>query len=127
MKRNLLFLLFVSFAVAFSCDDEEKEQNRCVDVLCTEEFRTIAVKLKDHLGDPIALDSMKVFREQDGRDITMNPLVDDFMLKELQDKKVTIWFKGFVGGKVVASAKFVVSADCCHVILVEGDTNLTIK
>ncbi len=144
MKRNVLFLLLVSFLFAFSCDDDKKQENEkdCSNVPCTKELRTITVNLKDASENPIALDSIKVVREEDGKDITIKsndfewglqqkagsyPLVSDSMQEELKHKKVEVRFKGFLAGKTVADAKFVVGADCCHVWLLEGDNTLIIE
>jgi len=44
-----------------------------------------------------------------------------------RDINRTLVFKGYINEEEVASAEYVVTADCCHISLVSGNTDIIIE
>ncbi len=131
MQRYFLSFLLLA-ALILDCDREKKPD--CTNVACTQEFRIITILIK-HIPDSSAfiLSTYKVLRVTDNKDITHSnnsifenlgyyPLVDDTDRDMLRNSDVEIEFQGYVGDTLVIKKRFVVTADCCHVSLVSGDS-----
>ncbi|MEN8124513.1 MAG: hypothetical protein ABFR32_05225 [Bacteroidota bacterium] len=136
MKKVIYFFLLVSFA---GCDNDQPD---CSNIACTEIFKTIMVSIKDADENPVALDKFIVFDMNTGRDITREvspaeyelmiqngtyPLFGDEQLSNYINSKTTVNFKGFDDDKVIVNSVFTVGADCCHVLLYEGETEIIIN
>ena len=138
MKNTVYIILFLFL---LSCNTDDDDNSKCSDIACTEQFVTITVSLKDDVNNPVALDSIKITISANGTDITREipdiewqlfrqngiyPLFGDEHAKNYQNMELEINFKGFINDLEVVNANFIVGADCCHVILVSGNTNLLI-
>lgn len=137
LVNSIKITVVLSTIILFiSCNDN----NICKDTLCTEEFRTILVSVKDQDENPVALNSFKVINIQNNGDMTVTlsaselemaqqsgkyPLVNDLSLKINKERKVL--FKGYINNKEVISSTYTVSTDCCHIGLISGDLNLTLN
>lgn len=103
-------------------------------VMCTEEFISLIIYVKDKSGNPFLLDSicstwgdsiliagrvdesyMEFYQTGEGR----YPIVDDTSFSYFIDKIETIEFKGFKNDKQVVSGQMKVTADRCHIRSVE--------
>lgn len=138
--KTIVYLIFSLFLFGcISANDDNK--SKCENIACTEEFLTILVNIKDDLTNPVALDGIKVIISENGNDITREvtniewqlfrqngtyPLFGDEYAKDYQNMELEINFKGFINDLEVVNANFIVGADCCHVILISGNTNLII-
>ena len=124
-----LFILFLS------CSEKDKECSG----ICSEEYRTIVVEIKDSEGEPVILDDYKVVEVSIGRDLTTRqddavsirgrgfyPLFTDLYAQEFRQQQIQIKFTGFIDGVEVVSEVYTVGADCCHVYYVAGDLELEI-
>ena len=112
------------------CDKKDK------DVICTCDFRSVALTLKHPDGQPVLLDSVKVFWKKENRFLEHNfsdevlrlmgiyIIVDDGMQKELLNKNEAMHFTGYLNSKIVCEQDILVSADCCHVYY-SGEEPLT--
>lgn len=122
----LVPLLFIE------CDGDNKIN--CGFALCTEEFRSIVVSIK-HESDSSAfiLTDYNVIRVSDGKDLTIDdinltdnngyyPIVNDLKLDLFKFNNVEVEFKGFFYNAIVIQERFIVTADCCHISLVDGTT-----
>ena len=131
MQRSI-FGFFLLAVFIGSCDRDNKSD--CTNIFCTQEFRIITILIK-HAADSSAfvLTDYKVFRVSDNKDIThLNniiqensgyyPLVDDSDIKLLRNINLEIEFQGYVGNNIIIKKRFVVTADCCHVALVSGES-----
>jgi len=134
--KKLIHLLFL--LCCFSCT---KNNSDCFNTPCTEEFRTIVVNIKNENGAPIALNSFEVLIVKTKIDITRKvnenefemmqesgtyPLFGDEYSRDYQNDEVRINFKGFIHNQEIVNADFTVGADCCHVNLIEGTTEIII-
>jgi hypothetical protein len=99
------------------------------------------VTITDSDDQPVALDDYMVTEVATGKDITIEPtdyqweqfrengsypLFSDRYSQEYQNQEVEIRFIGYVDGEEVVRADYTVGADCCHILLVEGDTSIQI-
>lgn len=113
----------------------------CADALCTKELRTIALSILDQNGNPIALDSFKVTNVENDKDMTQEftksdfewmqlngsyPIFGDQYANEYRNLKLDLNFKGYIGDREVVNENYTVSADCCHVFKIAGNTDLVI-
>ena len=134
---GLLIVLLVS-----NCNDSDVEDEPdCADIACTQEYRTITVNVKDREGNAVALDRFSVVILPNETDITADwsdneielmakngvyPLFSDKYSNTYRNKQIEISFKGYLDDKQVLDANYTVGADCCHVFLVDGETNLIV-
>jgi hypothetical protein len=135
MKRATL-IFFLSLFL-FSCE-KEPDFTDCGSINCTLEFRSIVVSLKHASdGSPYRLSDYKVIRTSDNKDITpasdsyardngYYPVANDLMTESFKFKNVEVEFKGYLNGALVIEKKFVITADCCHISLVEGETSFVL-
>lgn len=118
---------------------KENEREECAMVACTEIYVTLTVSVKNDSGDNVALDSFEVVDTKTGENLTVNyndseyqyykeqglyPIFSDKYQKQYQNSETTISFKGYISNKVVVDQDFVVGADCCHVNLISGPTEI---
>ncbi len=133
MKHTLLFLVGLFFII--SCDEENESKKCPEDILCTMEFRTLTITVKDTHDELVALDSYKVIQVSDNKDITpsneLNSLqngyytmVTDGSLKKGETQEIL--FLGYVNNQEIIRSTYTVAHDCCHVSLVSGDTNIVV-
>ena len=124
-----------------TCNNNQDEKNDCSEVICTMEFRSISVSLKDKSEMPVSLDRFKVTATETGKDMTRDvndlnwelirqtgnyPIFGDEFSKEYQNKEVEILFEGFIGNDRIANLTFLVGADCCHVQLIDGQLEVVL-
>jgi hypothetical protein len=131
--RKILVTASVLFSLLFiECDDDNRFS--CDFAICTMEFRSIVVSLK-HENDSTAfvLTDYKVIRISDNKDITISddnltdnngyyPITNDTKVDLFKFKNVEVEFTGYFNRAIVIQKRFTVTADCCHISLVEGDT-----
>jgi hypothetical protein len=102
------------------------------------EYRMIMVSVKRSSDNsPVVLSDFKVFRVSDNKDITKTdnnltdnlgyyPLVNDSDTDWLRNKNVEIEFQGYLNNSLQITRRFIVTADCCHVSLVSGESTVFI-
>ncbi|MGB5244444.1 MAG: hypothetical protein WBN28_06905 [Lutimonas sp.] len=137
---KIYFTLFMVFMIV-TCNNNQEIKNDCSDAICTMEFRSISVSLKDQSGMPISLDRFKVTATDTGKDLTRDvndlnwelirqtgtyPIFGDEFSKEYQNKEVEILFEGFIGNDRKTNLTFLVGADCCHVQLIDGQLEVVL-
>ena len=136
------FLIIVSLfivTIPISCNNDDDSNSDCENMVCTFEFRTIVISIKDQNQNAVALDSFKVINIENNDDMTIllsasgfemaqqfgqYPLLDDGSLEVNQELEVQ--FKGFINNQEVISSNYTVSTDCCHINLVSGTLELTL-
>tara|TARA_R110002049_G_scaffold117658_1_gene271237 strand:+ start:666 stop:1094 length:429 start_codon:yes stop_codon:yes gene_type:complete len=137
-----LFVGLLTVLLALNCSDNGTDDKpNCLDTICTEEYRTITISVKDKDGVAMALDNFMVVDLSNGDDITLDassseyewmtengiyPLFSDKYVSKYRNKKLEINFQGYVGDKLLVDSDYTVGADCCHVTLIEGETNIVI-
>ncbi len=137
MQKIIVASLCLSCIVIQSCDNKN---GNCTDP-CTEIFATITVSVKDTAGAAVALDSFQVYAPEIDEDLTRKledyeletarkdgiyPLFDDLQVSRFQNDSLKVVFKGFLDGKDAIKAPYDVGADCCHVRLFSGDTDIVL-
>jgi hypothetical protein len=131
-----LVLVFLCFT---GC--ENNDTSDCANKACTEVFKTIVVTIKDSENNPVVLDSFKVTNLENGGDLTREldnvefetmsengvyPLFGDEYAGDFSNSEVEINFKGYIDNQEIINSDYMVGADCCHVILISGDPEISI-
>ncbi|WP_046746166.1 hypothetical protein [Kordia zhangzhouensis] len=142
IKSLRLFLIITSLfiiTIPISCNNDDDSNSDCGNVVCTLEFRTIVISIKDQNQNPVALDSFEVINIENNDDMTIllstsefemaqqfgqYPLLNDTSLEVNQEREIQ--FKGFINNQEVISSIYTVSTDCCHISLVSGTLELTL-
>ena len=134
MKTYSLLISSLIILTTFSC---ETGTNCAQNQVCTEEFRTVSVKIIDQNQNPVELDSSYVTREVDSKTYRFPtddwPLegfyivLTDLEMDEVDKKGSTFILSGFEGGQEVVHEEYVIGHDCCHIELLAGNTELTIN
>lgn len=137
------FIVTALFIFAASCSntDDTIFQECSTPIACTQNFVIISVTVKDASGVAIPLDSFKVVDTKTGEDITLventadfetytkdgfYPIFSDAYRLDYQNKTTTIAFTGYQSDNEVVRETFEVGADCCHVLLISGNTDIVI-
>ena len=134
IKSKLIVLSSVLFAfLLFECDDDNR--TNCKFAVCTEEFRSIVFSIK-HASDNTAfvLTNYKVTRLSDNTDITITDdnltdnngyylITNDLKLDLFKFKNTEVEFKGYLNNDLVIQKRLTITSDCCHISLVEGETD----
>jgi hypothetical protein len=135
MQRYFVLSLILLAVLVLECESESDSSNEvdCTTALCTMEFRTITVLIKHKTDSTFyKLTDFKVNRVSDNKDITVNhnniseysgsyPVVNDTKKDLFRNSKVEVEFTGYFNDSIVIQKRFIVTADCCHISLVEGD------
>ncbi|MCM4152845.1 hypothetical protein DHD05_14710 [Arenibacter sp. N53] len=137
------FVGLITLLIILNCNNKSEDDTLdCINVACTEEYRTITISVKDQEGNVVVLNEFKVVVLPKGADITPDtssgdyewmiingvyPLFSDKYSMEYRDKKIEINFKGYVEDRLVVDSDYTVGADCCHVLLFEGETDVVIN
>ena len=135
-------LILFSFSIVASCNDkDENTLQDCTMVSCTQNFVTLTVSAKDASGAAILLDSYEVIDVDSGKNLTddfndeenqylkeqgLYPILSDANRVKYQNSTATLTFKGYISNEEVINEEFVVGADCCHVSLISGNTEIII-
>lgn len=138
MKNFNLSILFV--ILLFQSCMKGEDVDGC-NGICTEEFRTITIEIKDAEGNPVALDSFSVINTGNGNELGTSinnpefdyfrengtyPIFSDLYSQEFRQREITINFKGFIDETEVINENYEVGADCCHVYYISGERELQI-
>lgn len=141
---RILPVLFVIVPFLVGCSDDDTngiERGDCNEVVCTLQFVTLNVEITDASGVVIPLDAFEVTIKETGEDITREvsgpelevmrqngtyPLFSDEFADRYENQTELINFKGFIEGNEVVNSNYKVGADCCHVLLIDGDPNIIV-
>lgn len=129
MKSQInLFLIFLSLALVSCCKEETSECRD--DLVCTEIFVSIGVKVKNTNNQDVTL--LKTTTEIQGTNIILtktdlNPfygsytILDDLSKSDLKKSGSIVTFKGYDSkNKLVFSEIYTIGHDCCHVVKLNG-------
>jgi hypothetical protein len=136
IRKILIPLIILMPFFLFECDDDTVMN--CESAICTEEYRSIVVSLKhESNGAAFQLTDYSVIRVSDNRNITIadNDLTDnhgyylianDSGLNIFKNKNIEVEFRGYLNNSLVIKQRLIITADCCHVSLAGGNTDLFI-
>ena len=129
--KKLTGILILFSCLLIDCDSDSKFD--CAFVPCTAIFKMIVITIK-HESDSSAylLTNYKVIRVSDGKDITLAndlpinqgyyPITSDNEINIYRNKDVELEFSGYLNDNLVIKKRFIVTADCCHISLVNGES-----
>lgn len=105
------------------------------DLMCTEEFRSVGIFIKDGNDQPVSLDEyytyhtgnqkIYTFEQQYGEE-GFYPVITDAQLPELNKTGSLVKFIGITAGDTI-TADFLIGHDCCHVLKLEGEGEIVIS
>lgn len=128
--------------VSLSACSDDSESEVCREPMpCTDIFLSYQVSVTDTTGSAVKLDGFEVRDIKNNKNLTLDHSTERLRLmqnansyhlfgdewgKEYKGKTTTITFRGFQNSEEIVSANFEVGADCCHVQLLSGNTNLVV-
>ena len=141
--KKLFFLSSILFSVILiKCDYNSDFDNDikpdCGSIICTMELRSITVVIRHKTDSTLYhLSDYKVNRVSDNLDITPThdnlsgysgyyTVANDAKTDMFKFVNVEVEFTGIVNNLVVLQKRLIVSADCCHIFLVSGETKFYI-
>jgi len=106
--------------------------------LCTEDYRTIVMTIKDEAGVPVILDEYYVLDLSTQQKVIhtsmlTNPKAGTYLLLEDNHKSLTdlcgndFQFVGIKQEKIIVETTLKIGQDCCHIHLMKGSTQVTVK
>lgn len=131
MKKISVILLLLGLVVIAGCHNDKEEES----VVCTCELRQINIRAVYTDGTPVILDKFETINLETGqkmefgmdayyKDSGQYPVMNDDYRKELENKPLKIKFLGYKNEQVVIEEAFIVSADECHVYMVDGNDSV---
>jgi hypothetical protein len=135
MKKCLILPLILIGVLVPGCEGVTDKVNEtdCSATFCTMEFRSVMVVLK-HKSDSTLfhLTDYKVNRVTDNLDVTpahdnlsgysgYYSVANDSKKDLYKFKNVEVVFTGYVNNSIIIQKRFTITADCCHISLVDGD------
>ncbi len=139
-SKNKIPIKIIILVSLFSimCSDNDSDRFSCDSAICTEEFRSIILTIKhSSKNTPYVLTDYKVLRVLDNKEITIPqdsyetsngyyPVANDSQKEMFRFKHVELVFKGYLNNDLVVQRRFTVTADCCHISLLEGETSINL-
>lgn len=137
-----LFLVFLSLFLVACNDKNDTELQDCSMTACTLNFVIITVSVKDTSDNVVVLDSYEIIDEVTGEDISVDfnneeyqyfkeqgiyPVLSDAYRTRYQNSTATLTFKGYVANEEVINEAYEVGADCCHISLISGNTEIVLE
>jgi hypothetical protein len=138
--KTLLFAL--SIFLFTSCEKTKTCSTECpTNTMCTMEFRSITIELKDNNGLPVALDKYRTIKLENNEEIDLQtgislfedttrknigtyPILDDSHTEKTDRCGKQFRFQGYINNQVVVDSKYKISHDCCHIQLDSGNTKI---
>jgi hypothetical protein len=137
-NKNILSAIFLSCLLFPNCENQDKTDDNCDYTICTDIFISVVLNLK-HTSDnsPYILSNYSVVRLSDDVDITPTadsystshgyyPIATDSKRELFKFKNVEVEFKGYLNGNLVIQKQYTITADCCHISLVQGETSISL-
>lgn len=142
--KTAILLPFISLLWT-SCSENNPRatQNCSPSTICTEELRTLSMRVIYPDSTPVALDDFQVFLLPEGKDITWSksqermkwfrnngnyPIIGDTYQEYFpRNVPIHLLFKGYQGGQVVVSTEVFTTFDCCHVAWISGKRVLVVE
>ncbi|WP_405411899.1 hypothetical protein [Maribacter sp. Asnod1-A12] len=122
--------------------DPGPEPVDCSTVICTLNFVTITVSIKDLSGEAVVLNNYEVIDNETGENLAADfndveyenfkeqgfyPIFNDANRSQYQNSTATLTFKGTIDNEEVITEDYIVGADCCHVSLISGNTEIILE
>jgi len=136
-----IIVAFLSLFLVACNDNDDAEQQDCSEAICTHNFVTITVSVKDASGEPVSLDSYEVNDTETGENLAADfngeeyqylkeqgfyPILSDANRVQYQNSTATLTFKGTIDNEEVINETYEVAADCCHVSLITGNRTIVL-
>jgi len=131
MKKISVILLLLGLIVIAGCHNDKEEEI----IVCTCDLRQINIRAVYADGTPVVLDKFETINLETGQEMALGldayyedsgqyPVMDDNYKNVLKNKPLKIKFLGYKNEQVVIEEAFIVSADECHVYMVDGNDSV---
>lgn len=131
-----LVLIFIGSVLLCSC--QQKDTGSCGEEICTTEFVSLSVILKDSLGNNYIPEKVETYNtagtmlHQSTTPLIPSEnaytIIDDGDKNEITKLSFnTLAFKIYKNSTVVQTDTFIVSSDCCHVFMQSGYKTIIVK
>jgi len=136
-KLNYLTSLLIGTAIVFiGCKDEKVTECDVESLACTTEHAVVEISVTDHESNPFQLDSIAVTKIDATTPLfTENPenttdglykLISDTEMEKITKEGSEVNFEGFKAGVKVVDEDYKVGHNCCHVVFIQGQQDVTI-
>ncbi|MBW3544732.1 MAG: hypothetical protein KY428_03880 [Bacteroidetes bacterium] len=117
-------------------DAQTMEADCPENIICTEQFEIIQLKLTNTNNQPVALNSFKSTNLDTGQEWKLEqeftlepnsgyyPVLTDAQMKEVAQEGSRIEFIGIINGQKVVKELYVIGHDCCHIKLISGEQDI---
>lgn len=112
-------------------NEKRQDENCSPSVACTDQYVIVGIAINDSVGDPYILDSFFTTRTSTGEVIRYTntgahiySVLEDDYRKKLQHTSDEFVFTGYKSGRKAINEKYVIGADCCHIIYKSGKKNV---
>lgn len=150
MKQLNLFLVAIFTIIVAACGPKKQlvnEENTVIekttdkdcpkDIICTMDYRTITVTIKDKNGQSITLDKYTSDLKGTAKSLIRNnateSISDSYIIAADNAMNIVgkngkeVEFIGYKNGKEVVRRTFKIGHDCCHIKLLEGETEIIVE
>lgn len=146
---SILSLLLLSVGLSACSAMKNKKNNKEVStnslkqecpeaLICTMDYRSIGVAVKDINGNAIKLDSVKVYLKENPTVVFSNNLnvflsdgnyilAEDNAMKHVKKAGSDVVFEGYLTGKLMATHTFSVGHDCCHIKMISKSNEIIVQ
>lgn len=111
------------------------------DMMCTMDFRTLQLSIRDSVGRPVMLDKYRTLKLYNNEEIDMQsgltlwedssykangeyPILNDGHTNKTDRCGKEFRFLGYRQNQLVVESQYKISHDCCHIRLDSGEINL---
>lgn len=126
MKALIVFFFMLAITCFAGCKDKAGNN----EVICTEEFVVIGVKINGANPDDfftVRTATMDTIRFETGFPVgNWYPILDDTFQPILQDQREDFYFVAFHNNQMIINQPYEIGADKCHVIRFSGPTEITV-
>ncbi|MDR0667120.1 MAG: hypothetical protein LBF90_00685 [Prevotellaceae bacterium] len=134
-------IVFIPLCACFFYACEEVDPKDCEMAVCSEQFNSVYLQVRDTLQQPIALDTFKIINMMDMTPVVL-PVTDSIMdemrhtgdylvLNDLfvrghENTRVVVEFTGVLKEKPLFKRAVTVDIDCCHISPVYGELSVVV-
>ncbi len=132
-----ILIISFSFVLLDSCN--QKVDSCTDDIICTQEFASVAMQVTDTLNKPYILDSFKVINAVTSTviiDVKPNKLVDttgyytifsDTYMDKVEKDGTVFNFHGWGGANLKVNEEFKIGHNCCHIVQKNGKAKIVVQ
>ena len=138
-----IFGLLACILLWASCD---KKERNCTDIACTENFAMLSICISnadddsalvlDYFTSVLTLTNDTLVNAEESKSMIFESIAEtcahhyyasDAIKNKVKNQSAEVEFKGYLNDTLVTEELFIISADCCHISLVNGKQKISIQ